>query len=92
MATTRTTSTLAACSSPPASSQQHSSFDRNERTSPLAAGSAATSPDNRASRALIENVRTWTIHYRSHSGADRARLRRAARLVRPRQQPRRFRS
>jgi pimeloyl-ACP methyl ester carboxylesterase len=71
MATTRTTSTLAALLVAAGFLAATLSFDRNERTTPLAAGSAATSPDNRASHALIENVRTWTIHYRSHSGADR---------------------
>ena len=71
MATTRTTSTLAALLVAAAFLSAALSFDRNEPTSPLAAGSAVTAPDNRASHALIENVRTWTIHYRSHSGADR---------------------
>src|SRR5688572_15305482 len=71
MATTRTTSTLAALLVAAGFLAAALSFDRNEATSPLAAGSAVTSPDNRPSHALIENVRTWTIHYRSHSGADR---------------------
>ena len=71
MATSRTTSTLAALLVAAGFIAAALSFDRIERTSPLAAGSAVTSPDNRASHAVIENVRTWTIHYRSHSGADR---------------------
>src|SRR5215207_11215511 len=71
MATTRTTSTLAALLVAAGFLTAALSFDRNERTSQLAAGSAANSPDSRASRAVIEDVRTWTIRYRSHSGADR---------------------
>jgi len=71
MATTRTTSTLAALLVAAGFLAAALSFDRNGRTSPPSTGSAVTSPDNRASHALIENVRTWTIHYRSHSGADR---------------------
>ena len=71
MATSRTTSTLAALLVAAGFIAAALSFDRIERTSPLTAGSAVTSPDNRASHALIENVRTWTIHYRSHTGADR---------------------
>ena len=70
MATTRTASTLAALLVAVGFLAAALSFDRSERISPLAARSAVTSPDNRASHALIENVRTWTIHYRSHSGAD----------------------
>jgi pimeloyl-ACP methyl ester carboxylesterase len=72
MATTRTASTLAALLAAAGFLAAALLFDRTSPTSSSrAAGSAATSPDSRASRALIETVRTWTIHYRSHSGADR---------------------
>jgi len=71
MATTRTTSIVAVLLAATGFTAASVLFDRTERTSPQGAGSAATSPDSRASRAVIENVRTWTIRYRSHSGADR---------------------
>ena len=71
MPTTRTASTLAALLAAASFMTAAVLFDRTERPSPPTDGSAATSPDNRASHELIEDVRIWTIRYRSHSGADR---------------------
>jgi pimeloyl-ACP methyl ester carboxylesterase len=71
MATTRTASTIAALLAAAGFAAAALLFDRTEGTSPQSADSAASSPDSRASRAVIETVRTWTIRYRSHSGADR---------------------
>jgi pimeloyl-ACP methyl ester carboxylesterase len=72
MATTRTASTSAALLAAVAGFAATALlFDRAEPTETRPAGSAAASPDSRASRALIENVRTWTVHYRSHAGANR---------------------
>ena len=72
MATPRTTSTLAALLVAAGFVTAALLFARAEHSSTrIVAGSAATTPDSRGSRALIENVRTWTIRYRSHTGAER---------------------
>ena len=71
MATARITSTLVALLVAAGFAAATFLLDRTEPVSPQVTDSAVTHPDNRASHALIENVRTWTIHYRSHSGADR---------------------
>ena len=59
------------------------------RASPPAAGSAATCPDSRTSRARrSRTIRTWTIHYRSpHRRRSRAPTVVLPGLVRARQQP-----
>jgi pimeloyl-ACP methyl ester carboxylesterase len=71
MATTRTASTITALLAAVGFAAAALPFDRAECASLNVSGSAASASDNRASRAVIENVRTWTIRYRSHSGADR---------------------
>ena len=60
------------CSPLPASSAAALLVARAEHSSTrIVAGSAATTPDSRGSRALVEDVRTWTIRYPSHTGAER---------------------
>ena len=72
MATSRTASTLAALLAAAGFITAALLFSRAEHSSTrIVAGSAATSPDSRTSRAPIEDVRTWTISYPSHSGAER---------------------
>jgi pimeloyl-ACP methyl ester carboxylesterase len=70
MATTRTASIVVALLAAAGFATAVRLSDRAEDASQIA-GSAATAPDSRVSRALVEDVRTWTISYRSHSGADR---------------------
>lgn len=71
MATTRSASTLAALLAAAGFTAAALFFGQADHAAIQTTGSAATSPDSRASRALVEQVRTWTIGYRSHSGAER---------------------
>ena len=71
MPTARTASTVAALLAAAGFSAAMLVIDRTEGTTPGATGAAATSPDSRASHALVEHVRTWTIRYPTHTGAER---------------------